>query len=117
MGRRFHDDVVFRLQPVAADVLEGDGVHAFIAERVNRLSGSIDDVPDDQVFVEINANVACHCGILLVSEDQGPERCHCGSAERRTDLNGLRGRLVFQAEWRNEGLTGTYLFELEAHPG
>jgi hypothetical protein len=22
-----------------------------------------------------------------------------------------------QAEWRNEGLTGTYLFELEAHPG
>ncbi len=24
---------------------------------------------------------------------------------------------VFQAEWRNEGLTGTYLFELEAHPG
>ena len=22
-----------------------------------------------------------------------------------------------QAEWRNEGLTGTYLFELKAHPG
>jgi len=25
----------------------------------------------------------------------------------------LRGR-VFQAEWRNEGLTGNYLFELKA---
>jgi hypothetical protein len=25
--------------------------------------------------------------------------------------------VYFQAEWRNEGLTGNYLFELMAHPG
>ena len=29
-------------------------------------------------------------------------------------MNGLRGRMKVQAEWRNEGLTGNYLFELEA---
>jgi hypothetical protein len=53
----------------------------------------------------------------LLSEDQEPEALfNCGSAERRTGLNGLRGRVV-QAEWRNEGLTGNYLFELKAHPG
>ena len=53
-----------------------------------------------------------------MSEDQGPEASkQLRSAERRTGLNGLRGRVEFQAEWRNEGLTGTYLFELEAHPG
>ena len=53
-----------------------------------------------------------------MSEDQGPEAfVKLRSAERRTGLNGLRGRDEFQAEWRNEGLTGTYLFELEAHPG
>jgi hypothetical protein len=80
--------------------------------------GGIDDMPDDQVFVEINADVACHVVYSLMSEDQGPEALsNCGSAERRTALDGLRGRTKVQAEWRNEGLTGNYLFELEAHPG
>ena len=117
MSGGFQNDLVFRFQPGPTAVIEGHGGHAVVPERVDGFPSGIDDVPDDQVFVQINPDIACHCGILLVSEDQGPERCHCGSAERRTDLNGLRGRLVFQAEWRNEGLTGTYLFELEAHPG
>jgi hypothetical protein len=60
VGGGFHDHLVFRLQPVPADVIEGRGGHTLVAERVHLLSGSVDDVPDDQVFVEINADIAYH---------------------------------------------------------
>jgi hypothetical protein len=56
----FQDDLIFRPQSLAADVLEGRGVHALVAERVDVRSGRVEDVADDQVFVEINPDVACH---------------------------------------------------------
>ena len=54
------DHLIFLGQPLATDVIEGRGVHALIAERIHRLSGSVEDVPDNQMLVEINADIAYH---------------------------------------------------------
>jgi hypothetical protein len=46
VGGGFHDHLVFRLQPLPADVIEGRTVHALIAERVDLLSGRIAPCPE-----------------------------------------------------------------------
>jgi hypothetical protein len=51
-----------------------------------------------------------------MSEDQDLKRFKLRFSGASDRLEWL-ARPYLPAEWRNEGLTGTYLFELEAHPG
>ena len=98
-------------------MLEGRGVHALVAERVDLRSGRVQDMADDQVFVQINPDVACHViySVRARTRDLSVVKLQFSGASDRLEWPARPYEV--QAEWRNEGLTGTYLFELEAHPG
>ena len=60
VGGGFQGHAVVGFQARAADVRQGGRVDALVTERVEHVTGRIDDVSHDQVLVKIDADVANH---------------------------------------------------------